>query len=42
MDSVVAPLLNNHKRTLLNLEKSLAELLKIEDALLVGEERLRA
>jgi len=41
VDSVVAPLLNNHKSTLINLEKSLAELSKIEDALLVREERLR-
>ena len=41
VDSVVGPLLKRHKNSLLNLEKSLANVSKIEEALLVREERSR-
>ena len=41
IDSVLAPLLNRHKNSLENLEKNLANVSEVENALLVREERLR-
>ncbi len=41
INSVIAPLVKRHKTSLLSLEKSLANVSNIEDALLVREERMR-
>ena len=41
VNSVLLPLVQRHKGALLNLEKSLANISEVEQALLVREERLR-
>ena len=41
IDLVLSPLLNRHKNSLENLEKNLANVSEVENALLVREERLR-
>ena len=41
INSVIEPLVKRHKTSLLSLEKSLANVSNIEDALLVREERMR-
>ena len=41
IDEVLSPLMKRHLQSLLNLEKTLAQSQKLEDALLIREERTR-